>query len=149
MRVPPTRARQAAPCAAAAAAGSGTPPTGPPPPPADTTAPGLGNVVISKGRLLFTASENATILVRITQLLDGRRRGKRCVAPSRKTVKARHCTRRGRATTLQGVAATAGAGRASLGTGLLRKGRYEVAVTARDAAGNVSTPILRQLTVKR
>jgi hypothetical protein len=71
------------------------------------------------------------------------------VAPSRATAKGRRCTRRGRSVTLKDISAGAGAGSAALGAGLLRRGRYEIFVTARDAAGNVSTPVLRTLTVRR
>ncbi len=140
---PANAAKQVAPCVDPAP----IPPAGPVPP-ADTVAPALGNVVISSGKVLFTTSERATIAIRITRLLDGRRKGKRCVRPTRKLARAKRCTRRGPSTTLTKTAG-AGASNEPLNTKLLRKGRYEIAITARDAAGNTSRPIFRSLTVKR
>ena len=144
---PADPAKQALPCVDATPAGGAGAPTAPPAA-ADTIAPALQNVVIRAGKLLFTSDEDATVLVRITRLLDGRRKGKRCVAPTRKIRRAKRCTRRGPSSTITSTTGAKG-GSTRLNTRLLRKGRYEISITARDAAGNTSKPIRRALTVKR
>lgn len=130
----------------------------PPPDPAPTparagggttpaAAPTLANVVLSGRKVLFTASAGGTVTIRITRLLDGRRSGKRCVAPA-KARRGAKCVRRGAALSVTRTTG-GGAGSATIDQGLLRRGRYEVLVTLRDAAGATSKPARLTLNVKR
>jgi hypothetical protein len=147
---PADPARQQPPCPlpVAPAPPGPAPPPGGPAAPADTTPPTLANVVVSRGRLLFTSTEAGRLTVRLTRLREGRRRGRACVAPTRKLRRGKRCVRRGPTTTFT-AAAGVGAGSAGLNAGLLRAGRYEVAATLTDAAGNRSAPVIRALSVRR
>jgi len=149
---PSVTARQAAPCADAPTTPGPAAPApaapGPTSPAADTVVPRLENVVVSGGKVLFTSTESGSVVVRVTRLLPGRRRGRACVKPTAKLRRAPACTRRGPSSTSTATTA-AGAGSATLNRSLLRKGTYEVSLVARDAAGNASPPVVRRLTIKR
>ena len=133
----------------------------PPPPPEDRTAPGLTrpafgpNVFrVAPGRtpvaarakrgskLRFTLSEAATATIKIQKPVSGRRKGKRCVKPTRKLRKAKKCKRWKTVKTLtrkglpKGRAVVPFSGR--IGKKALKRGRYRAAITAKDAAGNTS-----------
>ncbi len=90
--------------------------------------------------LRFTLSEAATVRIVIAQAGSGRRRGKRCVAPTRKLRKARNCTRLSVKGTLtrqpQGRQLGCLSGR--IGSKALKPGRYQATITATDAAKNTS-----------
>jgi hypothetical protein len=90
----------------------------------------------------FTLSEAATARIVIAQRRPGRRKGKRCVAPTKKLARAKKCTRITRRGTLTrashaGLNKVAFSGR--IGTKALRPGRYQATLRATDAAGNIST----------
>ena len=127
----------------------------PPPPPPDTTAPAITSVALTKTKvragttsvtLRFTVSEAGTATIVISKRLKGRRRGTRCVTPTRKLRKARRCTRLKRVRTVP-VATTAGANSVKLRIKTLTRGSYGVALTAADAAGNRTKPVTRTLSV--
>ena len=88
-----------------------------------------------------TVSEGGTMTVVVERAVTGRRKGKTCVAPTRKNRRAKACTRWVAARTVRRAVR---AGRATVtvsrGTGRKRlpRGSYRARVTVRDAAGNVS-----------
>jgi len=91
----------------------------------------------------YTLSEPATVRVVISQTRSGRRKGKRCLAPTRKLRKARKCTRTSVKGTLtrtshQGANRVAFSGR--IGSRKLAPGRYQATLTATDPAKNASKP---------
>jgi hypothetical protein len=93
----------------------------------------------------FKLSEPARVSIAIGQRRSGRRRGKRCVAPTRSLRRARKCTRLVGKGTLtrnakQGANSVAFSGR--IGFRPLKPGRYQATLTATDAAGNRSRPVL-------
>jgi len=113
------------------------------------------NVVVGPGRtpvrlvrrkgatISFTLSEQAAVSLRIERVLRGRRVGRRCVRPRPSLGKKRRCIRYQRTGTLrrsgkQGRNSVRFTGR--IGKRALRRGRYRLAITARDTAGNRSKP---------
>jgi hypothetical protein len=135
----------------------------------DTGAPGVSNASIGKvfavsGKptainarkkrkvkrgttIKYTLSEAATVSLRIDRRLKGRRikRGKKrvCVKPTRKNRKKRRCTRLKKAGTLTrrsvaGKNSVKFTGR--IGRKALKRGSYQLTITATDAAGNKSKP---------
>ncbi len=94
-------------------------------------------------RFTYTLSKAGTVRIVIAQRLAGRRRGKRCVAPTRRLRRARACTRvlvRGTLSrrSRQGANRLAFLGR--IGHRTLSPGRYSATITATDAARDVSPP---------
>jgi Tol biopolymer transport system component len=90
-------------------------------------------------RFNWRLSEAATVTVRIDRALAGRRKGRRCVKPTRKLRKAKKCTRYTRAGTLTRTAAAGAGGTAfsgRIGRKALKPGKYRALVNATDAAGN-------------
>ena len=92
-------------------------------------------------------SEAATVSLRIDRRLKGRRvkRGRKrvCVKPTRKNRKKRRCTRLKKAGTLirrsvAGKNSVKFTGR--IGRKALKRGSYQLTITATDAAGNKSKP---------
>jgi NHL repeat len=151
--------------APASGSGPGAPaPRGSGPPGARRKAPSLGNVRQSHSRwregraparisrrhrapvgttFSFTLDQSATVTLRFTQRVPGRRRGRRCVAPSHRNAKRRRCTRTVMVATLSsaahaGLDKLAFQGRVSRGR-KLRPGRYTVLVRATNAAGSSAT----------
>jgi putative CocE/NonD family hydrolase len=103
-------------------------------------------------RARFRLSEAATVRLTIARRLAGRRVGRRCLAPSARRRRARPCTRLKRAGTLRrranyGANGFAFSGR--IGRRALTPGRYQVALTATDAAGNTSRPATRPFAIVR
>jgi virginiamycin B lyase len=96
--------------------------------------------------LRFTVSEAGTATIVISKRLKGRRSGARCVKPTRKLRKAKHCTRLKRVKAIQ-LSTTAGANSVKLRIKTLTRGKYGVALTAADAAGNRAAPVTRALSV--
>jgi|GEM_PF-2420946 len=132
----------------------------PPKPPVLDRAPELGGAGVTLARVgkrggrrrvsfSFTVSEPAEVTAMVTRAALGIRHGKRCVAaPKRRPRGARSCIRQ--LPVAKGMVAlhTAGKGTLRLSPADLGKGRYTVTLTAVDAAGNVSTPVLLRFTVK-
>ena len=135
----------------------------PPEIPADTTAPvvdgfELTNEVFAVGRaptpvaarrrakrgttFVFRSSEAGAAKLTMSRARPGRRRGKRCVKPTRRNRRARKCTRyvTVRPSLTRTVAAGSTAVRFSgrIGTKALRPGRYRATLVVTDAAGNRS-----------
>jgi len=89
-------------------------------------------------RFRYTLSEPARVSIAIERALKGRKRGKRCVKPTRKNRKARRCTRYKRVSTLRGnkkagKQTTPFTGRVK--GRALKRGRYRARLTATDAQG--------------
>ena len=130
----------------------------PPPDASDHTAPVLSGLSLKPRHLrlrklrapslAFTLSEAATVNATVQRLVDGRRRGGRCVTRPRPR-RGRRCVK---ATTVKRLSAVLPAGAASLRIALrkpLKPGRYRVVVTATDAAGNTSKALRVSLTITR
>ena len=146
---------------------------GPPPPPPDRTAPvllgrpafgpnvfrvapGATPVVARANRgskLSFTLSEASTAAIRIEKPAAGRRKGRSCVAPTKKLRRGKKCKRWKPVGTLTRKGLPAGkavvpfTGR--IGTRALRPGRYRAAITATDAAGNASKVAIAKFGIVR
>lgn len=146
-----------------------TPPPVDPPPTADTTRPVVSKLKLSASTFVvgsaFTAkvakakakrpigtdirfrlSEDATVSIAIERAQTGRRQGSSCRKPSKANRKGKRCTRYTLSGTLRregrtGANAVAFSGR--VGTKPLAAGKYRVAVTARDAAGNGTAKTVR------
>jgi Tol biopolymer transport system component len=90
----------------------------------------------------FTLSEAAATKIVIARKSAGRRKGKRCVRPTRKLRKAKRCSRFTTAATLKRSKTAQGANRIAysgrIGKKKLRPGPYRATLTATDAAGNRS-----------
>ena len=90
----------------------------------------------------FRLSENAAVRIVVARKLAGRRKGKRCVAPTRKLRKAKHCTRYKTTHTLRRAKEVTGLNRVAytgrVGKKKLTPGTYRATLTATDAAGNRS-----------
>jgi len=100
----------------------------------------------------YTLSEAAKVRIVIAQAASGQRRGKRCVAPTRRLGKARACTRifvKGTLTRTshQGTNRVAFSGR--IGSRKLAPGRYQATITATDPAKNTSKPQTISFTIVR
>jgi hypothetical protein len=86
-------------------------------------------------------SEKSTIAIAFERSEPGRRKGRRCVKPTRKNRKSRKCKRGVKRGSIQRAA---GPGKVEIpfsgriGRKALKTGSYRALVTARDAAGNVS-----------
>jgi hypothetical protein len=98
-------------------------------------------------------SERGSLRIVIERALPGRRRGSRCVKPTRELRKARKCTRYQSKGTL--TRTDRGPGQVSvpfsgrLGTRALVPGGYRATFTATDAAGNRSKPARRTFKIVR
>ncbi len=121
----------------------------------DTTAPEIASPRfrsnhVTEGRqtkLIYKLSEGAGITVRIERVIPGRVRKGSCVKPTPKLAKAKKCKRYAR---VQTVVRKADAGTNSITfDGGLAVALYRYAITARDAAGNVSTERHAKLRVVR
>jgi Tol biopolymer transport system component len=90
----------------------------------------------------FRLSENAAVRIVVARKLAGRRKGKRCVAPTRKLRRAKRCSRFKTRHTLRRAKDVAGLNRIAysgrVGRTKLRPGTYRATLTATDAAGNRS-----------
>lgn len=102
-----------------------------------------------RASLSFVVSEPAEVTAALTRAAAGIRDGGRCVAvPKHRPRGAKSCTRQLPAA--KGTIALHAAGRGALqlsATGL-GEGRYTATLTAVDAAGNASTPIVVRFTVR-
>jgi len=101
---------------------------------------------------VYTLSEAAAVRIVIAQASSGRRRGRRCVAPTRKLRKAPRCVRLSTRGTLtrtshQGKNRVAFSGR--IGSRKLAPGRYQATITATDAAKHTSKPQTISFTIVR
>jgi hypothetical protein len=132
------------------------PPPPPPPPPGPQPQPNYIPVLQvasfspaafrTKGKkkgttLRVRLSEPATLTVTVEALLPGRRKGKKCVAPTRKNRRAKTCTRsvrRGTASFPAKAGANAIAFSGRLGTTTLPPGAYRAILLARDTTNQAS-----------
>lgn len=125
-----------------AAPAPANPPSPPPVVPAgDKTAPKVSSVkTFKKGVISFSLSEAGKVTIKAERKLSGRRKGKKCVKPTRALRKAKKCTRyssRG-STTLNLKAGTTKRTLKIKGK-RLPAGAYRLTFTATDAAKNKST----------
>lgn len=91
--------------------------------------------------LKYTLSEKATVRIAISQRLSGRRKGTKCVAPTRRLRNAKKCTRivaKGTLTRISDQGANSVFFTGRIGSRALSPGSYQAAVTATDGAKNVS-----------
>ncbi|MDQ6805878.1 MAG: FG-GAP-like repeat-containing protein [Actinomycetota bacterium] len=91
----------------------------------------------------YTLSEAATVQIVISQRRSGRRRGKKCVAPTRSLRKAKKCTRtvsRGTLTRTSHVGKNSVGFSGRIGSKKLSPGSYLATLIATDAAKNASKP---------
>jgi hypothetical protein len=100
----------------------------------------------------LTLSERASLTLRVQRRAVGRRRGRSCVAATKKLIKAkaRRCIRYtpvGTLTRRDAAAAVTIAFSGRIGRTALRKGSYRFAITATDAAKNASATRLLGFTV--
>ena len=90
----------------------------------------------------FRLSEAASVRIAISRETRGKRKGRRCVKPSRRLRRARSCTRLVSAGTLVRTRRPAGANRiafsGAIGRRSLSRGSYQAVLVATDAAGNRS-----------
>lgn len=134
-----------------------TPATGAPAP-AQRRALMLSGFTISKRKfargakgvsLRFVLSEPATATITLNREQAGKRRGSRCVPPTRKLRKAKNCTRRVRVRTLK-VAAKAGRNTVALATKSLLPAKYVAHIRARVATdGRTSSLATLRFTVTK
>jgi hypothetical protein len=100
----------------------------------------------------FVLSEPASVNFSVSQKLPGRRKGKRCVAPTRKRRHAKHCTR---TVTIGSFSDSEPAGPAKVpfsgrvGGHALKPGRYTLTLAATDLAGNHGSPHSIAFTIVR
>jgi hypothetical protein len=129
--------------------GNGGPPGGTP----DITPPVLSGLTLTHGTfavakrkpppkgvtIRFNLSEAASVKFAVTQKRPGRRKGKRCVAPTRKLRHAKHCTRivtLGSFTRSENAGLVAASFSGRLGGRALKPGSYTLTVSPTDLAGN-------------
>lgn len=97
----------------------------------------------------FAVSEPAEVTAVVTRAAAGIRDGGRCVAVSKRRPRgARSCTRQLPAAKGAVALHTAGRGTLRLSATGLGKGRYTATLTAVDATGNGSTPVVVRFTVR-
>ncbi len=93
----------------------------------------------------FTLSESATVRIAIERRQTGRRRGGKCVKPTRALRAAKRCTRFVKTGTLTrrdlaaGKRSVAFSGR--IGRKALKPGSYRAVLTATDSAGKTGKPV--------
>jgi hypothetical protein len=104
--------------------------------------------------VLFSLAAPGMLRMTVERRLAGRRSGRRCVAPTRRTRRRRPCTRivaAGPAIKRPGLAA--GPGRLAfsgrLGRRALRPGRYQARLVGVNAAGAISDPRVLRFTIVR
>jgi hypothetical protein len=120
--------------------------------PADTTAPAVTALRGSGKRrgaakARFSLGEAANVTVKLERRKAGKRKGGRCVKPTRKLRNAKRCTR---FVTVATTTRSLAAGSASVKLGRkLAAGRYRVTVVAQDAAGNRAQPVGKRFKVAR
>jgi DNA-binding beta-propeller fold protein YncE len=123
------------------------PPTPPaiPPPPRDTTSPRITGGRVVHRRLTLSLSEPAQLTVTVLMGTRGRRAGARCLLPTRARRHRRPCTRFAH---VHARLSAQGMGPVTVRLPRLRRGSYRLGLTARDAAGNQSPPLLLALRVR-
>ena len=91
----------------------------------------------------FNLSEAASVTLTVTQRRPGRRKGKRCVAPTRKLRHAKHCPRTARLgsfTRSENAGAAIVSFNGRLRGSALRPGSYRLTLSPTDLAGNHGSP---------
>ena len=141
---------------------SNDPPVGDPPvlnPPVIDHAPEIGGAGVTlattgkrkhrrRASFSFVVSEPAEVTAVVTRAAPGIRNGGRCVAvPKRRPRGAKSCTRQLPAANGTVALDTAGRGTLRLSAAGLGKGRYTATLTAVNAAGDASTPVVVRFTV--
>jgi virginiamycin B lyase len=120
-------------------------------PAVDKTSPRIKTLKVRrKGKTVLisvTLNEAGRIVATVQKSKPGRRRGGRCVAPTRKFRHAKRCTRQVSVARVR-RAASAGTTTLRLSAKRFTRGTYRVAVTARDAAGNVSRTRVGSLRIR-
>ncbi len=108
-----------------------------------TAAEAAGAALARKVRFRFRLSEAARVRIRIERALEGRRKGRRCVAPGKARKGAQRCTR-WRAVVVLRRRGKAGSNSVRFSGKVrgrtLQGGRYRALATATDAVGNSSRP---------
>ncbi len=112
----------------------------------DTTRPILKDLKATRTSLGLRMSEPGSVAVTIEKKVAGKKKGAKCVAPSRKLRKARSCTRYAKVRT---VSQQLTGGQATLRFKKLGKGSYRFTVVGKDTAGNVAAPVRTTLKVKK
>jgi hypothetical protein len=134
--------------------GGGGPGPGDPGPGGQDAAPQITSLSVSprrltarnrrRGRILYGLSEAATTRLTIQKAAPGRRRGRRCVKPTRRNVRAKRCKRfvpvRPALQHVGGRGANEVSFRAQVGKRRLRAGMYRVVAVATDPSGLSSAP---------
>ncbi len=132
----------------------------PPEPPVVDRAPELGEAGVTLARagkggarrrasFSFALSEPAEVTAAVTRAAPGIRIRERCVAaPKHRPRGTKPCTRQLPAAKGTVALPTAGRGTLRLAAAGLGKGRYTATLTAVDAAGNASAPVVVRFTVK-
>jgi hypothetical protein len=98
----------------------------------------------------YTLTEPATVKIAIKRKLAGRRKGKKCVRPTRALRRAKRCTRlmaKGTLTRRSKLGANSVRFTGRIGGRKLAAGKYAAIVSAVDVAGNRSTPRTLAFTV--
>ncbi len=131
-----------------------------PPPAVDSAAPVISGATVTLGaankrtgrrRTSFSLalSEPARVSAALTRAAPGIRNGKRCLAPPRRHPRgAKACVRQLPAARASASLGTAGRGTLRLPGAGLAKGSYVATLTATDAAGNASPPVLVRFRVR-
>jgi hypothetical protein len=122
--------------------GGGSPPISPSPPGAPKI---TGYRVTGNGTTFrYTLSEPATVRLMVSQRLPGRKRGKRCLAPSAKLLRAMACTLLIARVTLTHASA---AGANTIAIRSLPPARYQATITATNSSGQKSKAVTVVFTV--
>jgi len=114
-----------------------------PPPPTTLAVSGLA---VKAGKIAYSLSKDATVTMKLAKAKKGRKVKGRCVAQTRKNRHRRSCTRF--VTVLAGIAGPGAGGTNQLALPRpngrkLRKGRYRLTLTAKDATGAKVTATVR------
>jgi hypothetical protein len=116
--------------------------------PCDRTAPAVSGLRVSGGKLFYTLSEGATVSLKLQKASNGRKVKGRCVRQTRRNRHKPRCTRF--VTVGSGFAGPGGAGANQVAIPRARRlkaGRYRLAMTVTDAAGNSAT-IIKSFRIK-
>ena len=109
--------------------------------PCDTAPPVVSGLKVTNGKKIsYSLSEAATVQLKIEKKSKGRKAGKKCVKETKGNRNKKACTRFTPVGGTFGAPGNAGANQVSIPK-KLTPGTYRLTMTARDAAGNVSTKV--------
>jgi hypothetical protein len=108
--------------------------------PCDTAPPVVSGLKVTNGKISYSLSEAATVQLKIEKKSKGRKAGKKCVKETKGNRTKKACTRFTPVDGTFGAPGNAGANQVSIPK-KLSPGTYRLTMTARDAAGNVSTKV--------